>query len=289
MTVFWYEHIFYHLTYYASVFNRPACIEVVMETVKRDLRKGLLSELQCPGCREYMLPPIETCMNGHNICSKCKPKLKECPACRKPLLNMRNFALENLTRKIDYPCTNRKFGCKETHSVDFIIDHQVTCVYVPFTCPFLKHNKCAWIDILKNLKNHLLECHSQDVREQNGETNLVINPESKELRGYKVMFAYNEMFYIYIQRRASNYYLAVTYVGKPENASKYGYKISFKKSESIESITVCHVSRSVNEELNKIFESGNCFKLPYDLLKRYVTRDGQLRYKLEIFEVSPVR
>lgn len=256
-----------------------------METVKRDLSQGLLSELECPVCAEYMLPPIGLCENGHNICSNCKPKLKQCPTCRKPLLNIRNLALENLTRKMEYPCTNRKFGCKETHSADIIIDHQSTCVYAPFTCPFLKDSKCSWSDILKNLKKHLLHSHSEDVREQNGETNLIIYPDSRELKGCKVMFAYNEIFYIYIQRRMNNYYIVVTYVGKPENASKYGYKISFKKSGSIENITVCHVSRSINEELGKIFESGDCFKLPYELLKRYVTQDGHLRYKLEIFKV----
>jgi hypothetical protein len=186
---------------------------------------------------------------------------------------------------MEYPCTNRKFGCNETHSVDFIIDHQSACVYAPFICPFLKVSKCTWSDILKNLKKHLLESHSEDVREQNGETYLIINPDSMELKGCKVMFAYNEIFFIYIQRRVNNYCIVVTYVGKPENASKYGYKISFKKSGSIENITVCHVSRSVNEELKNIFQSGDCFKLPYELLKRYVTHDGHLRYTLQIFKV----
>lgn len=256
-----------------------------METVKRDLSQGLMSELQCPVCIEYMLPPIELCENGHNICSRCKPKLMECPTCRKPLLNVRNLALENLTRKVKYPCTNRKFGCKETHSVDFIIDHQSTCVYAPFTCPFSKLGKCSWADILRNLKKHLQECHSEDVKEQNGGAYLIIYPDSYELKGCKIIFAHNEIFYIHIQKRANTYFIVVTYVGKPEKASKYGYNISFKKSKSVESITVCHASRSDTEDLDKIIESGNCLNLPYDLLKRYVTYNGQLKYKLEIFKV----
>jgi E3 ubiquitin-protein ligase SIAH1 len=256
-----------------------------MKTAKRDLRQGIMSELECPVCMEYMLPPIELCENGHNICSNCKPKIRECPTCNKPLLNVRNFTLENLTRKVEYPCTYRKFGCKETHSVDFIIDHQSTCVYAPFTCPFFKDRKCSWANILKNLKKHLQECHSEDVKEQDGDTYLIINPDSYELKGCKVMLAYNEIFFIYIRRRVNRYYVVVTYVGKPENACQYGYRISFKRSGSVESITVCHASRSVNEDLDKIVGSGDCFNLSHDLLKRYVTRDGRLRYKLDIFKV----
>jgi E3 ubiquitin-protein ligase SIAH1 len=253
-----------------------------MDAVGRDISEGVLTELECPVCMEYMLPPIELCKNGHNICSNCRLKLQECPTCRNRFVNIRNLALENLTKRVKYPCTNRKFGCKEEHSVDFIKTHQELCPYTPYVCPFIKDKKCAWADLQSKMKRHLLECHCEDVREQAEETCVVINTDSVELRGCKVIFAYNEIFYVDILRKTNSYCIAVRCVGTPENSSKYGYRISFKKADEIESITVCHVIHSASENLDQIYESGNCFNLPFDLLKRFVTHDADLPYKLKI-------
>jgi E3 ubiquitin-protein ligase SIAH1 len=259
-----------------------------MDTLNRYLNEGLLSELECPVCVEYMLPPIELCGNGHNICSGCKSKLKECPTCRQPFVNIRNLALENIARKVKYPCTNRKFGCKETCFLDFITDHQAVCAYAPYVCPFVDEKTCAWADAQCHLKEHLLKGHAEDVREQNGATYLIINTDSTVLKGCKIVFAHNEIFCVHIQRRLRSYYIAVRYIGAPENASKYAYKIRFSKWNSVESIVVCHVSRSFTEKVDEIFESGNCFKLPCELLKRFVIHSTNLPYKLEIFKVCAV-
>ena len=78
-----------------------------MECVAADLSMGLLGELECPVCMEYMLPPITFCLNGHNICNNCKPMLTNCPTCRQPFVNIRNVALEKLARQMKYPCTFR--------------------------------------------------------------------------------------------------------------------------------------------------------------------------------------
>ena len=249
-----------------------------------DVSEGVLSELECPVCAEYMLPPIELCKNGHNICSNCRRKLKKCPTCRQEFVSIRNLALENLTKGIKYLCTNRKFGCKEKHTVDFIRTHQDVCPYAPYMCPFINEKKCAWTDVLSNMKRHLLECHSEEARVQGEETNLIINTDSMEIKGCKVVFAYNEIFYVHILRRMNNYYIAVRYVGTSENASKYGYRISFTKVDDVESIAVCHVTHSVSEDLDQIYESGNCFNLPLVVLKRFVTHDANLPYKLKIFK-----
>jgi len=249
-----------------------------------DINEGVLSELECPVCADYMLPPIEFCKNGHNICSKCRGNLRECPTCRQPFVKIRNWALENLTKRVKYPCTNRKFGCKETHPVDLIKVHEDLCHYAAYMCPFMKENQCRWADLRSNLKGHLLECHGEDVKVQFEETGLIINTTSAELQGCKVIFAHNEIFYVHILRRMNNYYIVVRYVGKPEKASKYGYSICFKKVDDTESITVCHVARSAAEDLDQICQSGDCFSLPLDVLKRFVIHDANLPYKLKILK-----
>jgi len=255
-----------------------------MDADIRDINEGVLSELECRVCLEYMLPPIEFCENGHNICSNCRANLQECPTCRQPFVNIRNLALENLTKIVKYPCTNRKFGCKETHPVDLIRPHEDVCRFAAYMCPFTKSKHCPWADLPINLKRHLLECHGEDVTVQFEETNIIINTGSLESQGCKVIFAHNEIFYVHILRRVDHYYIVVRYVGMPENASKYGYSICFKTIDGTESITVCHVARSAAENLDHIFQSGDCFSLPLDVLKRFVTREANLPYKLKILE-----
>jgi len=49
---------------------------------KPELSKSLASLLECPVCFELMGCPIIQCLNGHNICSKCKPRVNLCPTCR---------------------------------------------------------------------------------------------------------------------------------------------------------------------------------------------------------------
>jgi E3 ubiquitin-protein ligase SIAH1 len=249
-----------------------------------DVTEGVLRELQCLMCVEYMLPPIEFCKSGHNICSKCRLNSKKCPNCSQQFANIRNLALENLTKRVKYPCTNRKFGCKETYPVDLIRAHEGVCHFAAYKCPFTKEKQCPWADHLSNFKRHLLDCHGEDVKIQFEETSLIINTASVELKGSKVIFAHNEIFYVHILRRKNNYYIVLRYVGTPENATKYKYSICFKKTDDTESITVCHVVRSAAEDLDQIYQSGDCFSLPLDVLNRFVTHDANLPYKLKILE-----
>jgi hypothetical protein len=148
----------------------------------------------------------------------------------------------------------------------------------------MKEKQCPWTDLRSNLKGHLLECHGEDVKIQSEETSLIINTDSVELQGCKVIFAHNKVFYVHILRRVNIYYIVVRYVGTPENASKYGYSICFKKMDDTESITACHVARSAAEDLDRIYQSGDCFRLPLDVLKRFVTHDANLPYKLKILK-----
>merc|ERR550519_3071116 len=39
--------------------------------------------LECPVCYEVAKEPIFQCVDGHLICQNCRPKIKDCPTCRK--------------------------------------------------------------------------------------------------------------------------------------------------------------------------------------------------------------
>ncbi|KAH7938884.1 hypothetical protein HPB52_001824 [Rhipicephalus sanguineus] len=37
---------------------------------------------ECPVCRDYALPPILQCENGHHLCATCRQSVTRCPVCR---------------------------------------------------------------------------------------------------------------------------------------------------------------------------------------------------------------
>jgi hypothetical protein len=62
---------------------------------------------------EYMVPHITLCVNGHNICDICRPKLDDCPTCRKQFLSTRNVGLEKMAREVYYPVLTGSFDVKK--------------------------------------------------------------------------------------------------------------------------------------------------------------------------------
>lgn len=45
-------------------------------------------ELECPVCLVLASPPIFSCAKQHLVCKECRPRLKECPECRAPYLEV---------------------------------------------------------------------------------------------------------------------------------------------------------------------------------------------------------
>ncbi|XP_069680184.1 E3 ubiquitin-protein ligase Siah1-like [Periplaneta americana] len=259
-----------------------------METVAVDLGQGLLSELECPVCMEYMLPPITFCLNGHNVCTNCKPQLTNCPTCRQPFVNIRNVALEKLARQMKYPCTYRKFGCKETFPPGLITQHQTRCRYSPQRCPLdrLRKLKCTWTGNASEVKKHLKDTHKDQCLEYNGRHSLVLSGIKASCGYFRLLFAYNEIFYRHFQIKDGVMYATLQYIGPIENASKFRYKVIFVNKKNTESIIVTHAARSISENLEDIFNSGNCLKLHYDVVNRFTNENSDLTIGMEIFKID---
>ncbi|PSN42263.1 hypothetical protein C0J52_20427 [Blattella germanica] len=194
-----------------------------LDTISADLSQGLLGELECPVCMEYMLPPITFCLNGHNICQNCKPQLSNCPTCRQPFVNIRNVALEKLARQMKYPCTFRKYGCKEKFSPGQIASHHASCRFSPQVCPLekLRKVKCDWTGSVGEIKKHLKDEHKEQCLEYTGRHSLVLCGVKPTCGYFRVIFAHNEIFYRHFQIRNGALYATLQYIGPSENAAKF--------------------------------------------------------------------
>ena len=54
------------------------------------------------------------------------------------------------------------------------------------------------------------------------------------------------------------FYVVVQCAGPPENAAKYQYKVKFVNNDNTEGVSVTHLTIRFDENLDDIFQSGNC-------------------------------
>jgi E3 ubiquitin-protein ligase SIAH1 len=129
-----------------------------------ELESSLLNQLECPECNEYMRPPIILCERGCKVCENWKSGYSYCKICDGCFVKARSLALENLARRVKYPCKYRSYGCTEIFSHDRIDEHQVECLHIPRTCPFSKLNYayCSWSGSYDDIKGHLQSNHLED-------------------------------------------------------------------------------------------------------------------------------
>jgi E3 ubiquitin-protein ligase SIAH1 len=83
-----------------------------------EVSKGVRDVLECPVCLEYMVPPITMCSSGHSVCQACRPRLTNCPTCRRPLLGIRNYGLEHLARELQLPPGPADAGAPQATCLD---------------------------------------------------------------------------------------------------------------------------------------------------------------------------
>ncbi|KAF2881749.1 hypothetical protein ILUMI_24446 [Ignelater luminosus] len=106
------------------------CVKMSKYTKNTDNKfddEEVLKGLECPVCLDYMRPPVKVCLSGHSICKYCRPKLNECPMCRRPFTTVRNLSLESISNKIHYKCMNANKECEFSDVLENICNHEENC------------------------------------------------------------------------------------------------------------------------------------------------------------------
>jgi hypothetical protein len=223
-----------------------------MDDSSRAVGEVLSSDLECPVCMEYMVPPIKLCTNGHNICSKCSERVAYCPTCRARLLETRNVTLENIVRRQKFPCVNRQSGCLEFFSVEHIAKHQAVCVYGKIKCPLHMTNECSWNGLKNDLKGHAKLAHTEYFL---GRSTF----RSPSLTGdLTVVSCFGELFTYRRKKKDGRNYAAVQLVGSSSEASKYKCEFALRAVNGIEQISTTCLVQGYTEDWETIFNSGKC-------------------------------
>jgi hypothetical protein len=142
--------------------------------------------------------------------------------------------------------------------------------------------ECDWNGNYSEVKNHLMKEHLEMCLDYGeGESRHVLSL-LLDVSFYKFVFVYDEIFCCQFCERNAMIYVVVEYIGPAENAAKYKYKVEFVDKNETQGITVKHLTRSFLEHVRDKFESGNCWKLPYDMVSRLKSEENYITFKLEI-------
>jgi hypothetical protein len=230
-----------------------------------------------------MRPPIKLCVNGHKICENCRVIVHQCPTCGQGLIHERNLGLEDLARRVKYPCKYRSYGCTEMFDHDEIEGHQMNCLHIPQKCPVAKlaFGFCSWTGNYSDIKGHVKENHPELCCEYVEGDFKCLYSLTNDMKVFCFIFAYNEIFFSSFQAKDGNFYAFLLYVGPAGNASKYKYKVEFVNKDNTQSVTVMHMTRHYGVDLDKLYRWSDCGKLHYDVGNR-LGYGGCVRIKLEI-------
>jgi hypothetical protein len=102
----------------------------------------------------------------------------------------------------------------------------------------------------------------------------------------KLIFAYNVIFYSCSEIKNGIFYSVLQYIGTAAEAVKYRYKLKFFNKERKESLTVCLLTRSWDEDLSEVHNSGNCVKLYPEQFNRFAKEGSELAFRMEITTVG---
>ncbi|XP_060530513.1 uncharacterized protein LOC132704510 [Cylas formicarius] len=236
----------------------------------------MLSELECPVCNEYMVPPIFICPTGHSVCSDCKVKVGKCPSCRCDYAEGRNFTLEKLTTLVKYPCRNRDIGCGFISTSDKIKLHQNCCELSESPCLL----RCGWKGLGPGMYNHFLEKHPSRLLEHN-------HPILKEFKSDKsinldFLYVMGEIFCVAFancSRFTIKFSVAQAFPVEAEPQYKYTVEFFSSNNNLGPSFSVCNTCQHWTDVHNAL---DNSIIIPGELLRRVVFENNCYYIKVTI-------
>ncbi|PNF30011.1 hypothetical protein B7P43_G05838 [Cryptotermes secundus] len=248
-----------------------------MDQSPKDVDQGIMKELECPVCFEYMKPPISMCENGHSICNDCKLKLNNCPFCKKSFLKVRNLALESLATML--VSTNNSPKNSDSSPKNY-------------KCPFatISNEDCVWSGALLDMKNHIKSGHSDgnDTHESTGRFNVILTNLSPENHYRKVVSIDDELFYVVWEIEDGRFFCSVLYVGPKKKSSRFTYMFSITTENGINKISMSFKTQSVVKNMKDIFTPGDCVLLHYDTVLKFLNSNKHLVCDFDIRPIETV-
>jgi hypothetical protein len=103
-----------------------------------------------------------------------------------------------------------------------------------------------------------------------------------------ILSVYREIFWCHSKRDAKQGKLfeVVQYIGKKEKAAEFEYEFEFYSKGNSRTVIFRNRVHVEDDNVEKIYESGNCLVLDLNLIKYFVTEKKQLFYNFKLGRVS---
>uniref|UniRef100_A0A182N8I5 RING-type E3 ubiquitin transferase n=1 Tax=Anopheles dirus TaxID=7168 RepID=A0A182N8I5_9DIPT len=261
---------------------------------------SIVSEVKCPGCAEPMDGPITMCATGHSICAVCRVKRGMCPLCGDRVTELRNYTLEAIVSKVQFPCKNALKGCAVRLPLQLLRWHRERCGYKLIECFMGKvWGACGWHGCERDWLAHCLEAHDDHVyRERCVELHWEYGAETgsraSELQlvvAYHVLRAYDETFNLYqVYDQDSRTVLWTTICATKESKVSARFAFELELYSPADSWKLLVQRFPCHSELDPDFlQDGHCAKIPLADALRFMTEDKVLHYRVRVLEVGPSR
>ncbi|KAJ3664135.1 hypothetical protein Zmor_008327 [Zophobas morio] len=235
--------------------------------------ENFLRELECPVCKNYMVPPIQICSTGHSFCLRCRAQMDECPTCRHPFQEGRNYTLEKLTTCISYPCMFREAGCSVACSSEKIREHEQDCSFSGIQC-FLD---CATGAVM-NMFKHLNEKHHDGLIVAGDVHILDVGDREDTLRYFAICFG-NDIFRLVVWYDGDIKFSLQQFGVKQ---SSYAYELEIVCS------TECSEKIILGRECQPMCNDfwGRCVELPEDIIDRFISEEELIFFKVHLKKLT---
>ncbi|XP_052901028.1 uncharacterized protein LOC128307304 [Anopheles moucheti] len=261
---------------------------------------SIVSEVKCPGCAEPMDGPITMCGTGHSICAICRVKRGICPLCGDRVTELRNYTLEAIVSKVQFPCKNATKGCAVRLPLQLLRWHKERCGYKLIECFMGKvWGSCGWHGCERDWMNHCLEAHADHVYQEPivellWEFGAEANQRASELQlvvAYHVLCAYGEAFNLYqVYDQDSRTVLWTVICATKESKVSVRFAFELELYSPVDSWKLMVQRFPCHSELDPDFlKDGHCAKIPLADALRFMTDEKVLHYRVRVLEVGPSR
>ncbi|XP_035777169.1 uncharacterized protein LOC118458598 [Anopheles albimanus] len=266
---------------------------------------SLVSEVKCPGCAEPMDGAISLCATGHSLCRGCRHKCAQCPLCGGQFTELRNYTLEAIASKVQFPCGNAARGCTVRLPLQLLRWHRERCGYKLIECFMGKvWDGCGWQGCERDWLAHCVRGHPAQVYdtatldELRWDYGAEVAPEGPRNRtqlqlvvAYYLARAYGEAFNLYQVFDPDSRTVLWTVIcatKEPKVAARFAFELELYSPVDSWKLLVqrfpCH------SELDPDFlKEGHCARLALAEAIRFMAPDKVLHYRVRILEVGPSR
>lgn len=217
-----------------------------------------LEKLRCALCSNYLNHlPVYTCKDIGMVCGRC-PFLQE----SNPI---RNEAYEIIAEAITFPCIYKNFGCVELLTPRNIADHEETCTYRQYFCPFMPSGCCPWQGPSCELLDHFEEKHRIFVLEN---SMFEIDFTTKYSENY--IFSLNNHLFVIHKKSDINenlFWCSVSCVGSKSTAAQYSFQLELTVKENSKCLPYTFPPKEVQCFINPNIDKNVAVEIDVNILK----------------------